>query len=452
MSGTQAYLDFNTWDIPPASFVDAQNGDDTTGVVGDGNKPFRTVAFAILQSDLVIIKPCTMFETILLNSPAENNKHIHCMAGVEFVSGGLRVQTTNITNVRWTGQAIFTGAFTSLVDCITTSAEIDFECDYASDCRLVVFSSGDRSQTPTVRFKANWIRCNCFNGGGYAVRVIGGADFQLDIKEFFESQHTIYEMRDNARGRLVVNCPRSIIIPNYTISYGNLNKSVLRVNQFSDGIDVTINGDLIQTHDVAGTGLLDAKACVEFTQNTNDVSRPNVVINGNLDNLLSPCVVSGFRSKYGDLAVYGNLIARNTTGGFAGSPIWKQLSGGLGVDPEQQTWKFVGSTIVGSQRIIIGRGLIAYFLNGTIYNADAGGSESAFFCEQTGTVLQQLYLYNMYVETDNTGVTPELVKGNSVGAIIGTVDTKANVAFGLTYVDIWGNDYANQPALIVPQN
>jgi len=449
MSGTSAYLDFNTWDIPPASFVDAQNGSNATGVVGDGNKPFQTIAFAITQSDLVIVKPCQIFETIILNNPNEDNKHIHCMDGVEFLAGGLRVQTNNITRVRWTGSAIFTGSSCNLVDCISTSAEIDFECNYADNCRLVVFTSGDPNQTPTVRFTANWIRCNCFNGGGYAIRCIGGANFEINVKEFFESQHILYECRESARGSFVVNCPQSTIIPNYTSSFGNANKDCLRLNNFTRNVDVTINSDLINQHNSAGTGVNDSRACIYFAQITDTLLRPNVVINGNLDNLLSPCVVSGFQGAFGDLQVYGNIIARNTGGGFAGAPIWNVKSGLGGAT--QQFWKFVGSTIIGSTRIIVGRGSIMYFINGTYYQLDAGGGESAFFCEQTGATPQELYLYNMYVETDNTGVTPELVKGNSIGAIVGTVDTKANVPFGATYVDIWGNDYANQPALIVPQ-
>jgi hypothetical protein len=180
--GTQAHLDFNTWDIPTAAFLDIQDGDDNTAALGDGNKPFRTVNAALSASDFIIIKPCIVFQTILLSSPQDNNKHIHCMDGVEFQNGGLFIVGTQVTRARFTGDAIFTGFFCELVRLVSTNCEVDFECKYADNVRTIVSMSGNPNSSPTLRFSADWLLCHCFNGAGYAVRTIGGADFTFSIK------------------------------------------------------------------------------------------------------------------------------------------------------------------------------------------------------------------------------------------------------------------------------
>jgi hypothetical protein len=214
-------------------------------------------------------------------------------------------------------------------------------------------------------------------------------------------------MRDSANGRLVVNCPESIIIPNYSpFNYGNVNKSCVRVGQFSRDVDVTINGDLINRHNVVATGLGGGQinyACLELFALTDSVNFPRITINGNLDSLNSPCVVSGFLSRYGEINIYGNMIARFASGGFAGSPFWLQLTnGGVG----DQTFRIRDGYCQGSSRFIIGRGKFVYIVDYSIYTSDFGGTQdSNFFLEQTGTTNQELYLYNTICE-----------KGGAIGA------------------------------------
>jgi hypothetical protein len=59
----------STWDVPGVAFVNPSSGDDTTAVVGDGNKPYETVTKAAdAGADAVFLLPGNYSETINLSS------------------------------------------------------------------------------------------------------------------------------------------------------------------------------------------------------------------------------------------------------------------------------------------------------------------------------------------------------------------------------------------------
>jgi hypothetical protein len=49
-------VDTNTWDMSNVAFIDGINGDDSNGVLGDGNKPFKTISKGLEFSDKIIVK------------------------------------------------------------------------------------------------------------------------------------------------------------------------------------------------------------------------------------------------------------------------------------------------------------------------------------------------------------------------------------------------------------
>jgi hypothetical protein len=257
VNGTEDGLDFvapgggadgNTWDIPSAAFVDPANGNNSTAVVGDGNKPYSSVFTALSNSDYVILKPGTY--TSLANITVDN-KHIHAMEGVRIVSGGIRVQGTGVNNFKFSGKAVWDGRNAYILRVNDTNANVDFEFSHALNCNRICFEeSGSFPFFPNVKMSADFIRCNCINGGGYATRLRTGATFEFNIKFYVESVHDVWHGRQcGAGGRMIVNCPESRVINDYeTFSYGNVNRSVVRISDSAFDTDFIINGDCVSNY------------------------------------------------------------------------------------------------------------------------------------------------------------------------------------------------------------
>jgi hypothetical protein len=445
--GTGAFLPSdNTWDITNAAFVDPVTGNNTTAVVGDGNKPYSSIFTALSNSDFVILKAGTY--TSIANITTDN-KHIHAMSGVRIVNGGVRVQGAGVTNFRFSGEAVWDGRNAYILRINDTEANIDFEFAYALNCNRICFEeSAGFGLFPYVKMSADFIRCNCINGGAYATRLRTGATFEFNIKYYVESQHDIWHSRSAGGGKMIVNCPESRVINDYeTFSYGNVNRSAVRISDFTFNTDFIINGDCVSNYTPPTTYL---EGVVHIFAIPSAVDFPTLKLNGDVIADNQPCITTTFRSLYGEFNFNGNIIAKSTAGGRSSTPLWSQLTGHGGTS--EQIFRFNGSIITGGTRLIIGGGKVAYFKDCAIYNSDIDGIESAFFLTGNGISPPQLYVYNSSVETDTGGVTPELVKGNyPITAVVGTVNTTANVAFGLTYTDIWGTGYVAIPNFIVPK-
>jgi hypothetical protein len=434
--------DGNTWDVTGAAFVDPVNGDNVTGVVGDGNKPYATVAVALLFSDFVILKPGTYTAIILINT---DNKHIHCMEGVDIANNGVYVAGLVTNNFKFTGRAVFSGASSYLLRLVNTNAVVEFECAHATDCNRICFVEGSTAFAPKARISADYIRCNCFNGGAYATRLQGEADLEFNIKYYVESQHDIWHTRNcYGAARLVINCPESRVIDNYGFNYGNVARRALRVSDFSADLQCVVNGDLISTY----SSTVNEMGVVDFQNLANPTNFPFVTVNGNIISDNQTAINSRFNSRYGEFNFNGDIICKSNVAGWASSPLFTQLTGT--VQPSDQKFRFNGGYIQGATRIVVGMGTFVYMKDCAYYNSDVGGGESAFFLENSGSTNQELYLYNTMVETDDTGVTPELVAGNSVGATVFTVGSNGNVVIGATYADGWAQ-YAQIAGLIVPK-
>lgn len=97
----------NTWDMPSTAFI-ATDGDDLTGVVGDGNKPFSTLtAAANSGAKVVYILPGTYSTTHALVSGVT----YYCAPGVIFNSGKLTALNLSLVDTKWLGHARFEGTF-----------------------------------------------------------------------------------------------------------------------------------------------------------------------------------------------------------------------------------------------------------------------------------------------------------------------------------------------------
>jgi len=81
--------DTNTVNFPNVAFV-GTDGNDLTAVVGDANKPYLNIGTAMDNANIVVIKPGTYSFNIQFTS-TRDNRHVICMDGVTFTSGGVYV-------------------------------------------------------------------------------------------------------------------------------------------------------------------------------------------------------------------------------------------------------------------------------------------------------------------------------------------------------------------------
>jgi hypothetical protein len=439
-----ASVDTNTWDVPGAAFVDQTNGNNGTAVVGDGNKPYSTVTAALGASDFVIMKPGDYTQTVFFTG-VYNNKHVHAMDGVNFTNGGVYVGGTGVTKAKFTGRATFTGFNCRMVQFSNTNAELFFECAYGDNVSVIAWTTGN-TYSPKLKFSADYVRCHAFNGGAYATRMNGtGIDFEFNIKYYAESQHALYHTRNNASGRIIINCPESRCIPNYTSSYGNSAKNVFWMDATRD-MEVVHNGDIVHTHNVELlAGALNMANC------TNSLLFPDITVNGDIITENTQAVYFWYRAAYGKFVHNGDIINNNAGVGTAGVPIWTQLTGWGSAASQELIFK---GSIQGPNRIVVGTGKKMYFYSPFIYNSDLSGTTSHFFKTNTGGNQQsEIYIYNTKLERGNAPGTGEVILGDASLAtdIVGSVDVKGTEpTFCSAVADIWAG-YTQLAGLIVPK-
>ena len=435
-SAPEVVIDTDTWSIPSAAFVDANNGDDTTAVLGDGNKPYKFISSALLASDFIIVKPCTTTEQVSITT---DNKHIYCMPGVVFTSGGFVVVGTGVNKFRVSGSAVFTGFFCSVIRAIGTNARILIDFDYADNIAKVAFNESP-ANNPIIIMNANWILCHCYNGAGYAVRCVGGGYFEINIKDHFHTQHTTIQCRDGFYGKVTLTCPDVRVIPNYTTNFGNVGKIVLAMDS-TLGAYIELNGNITNTHNVynAGNGIITMSNLIDAD------SKPEVVINGHVDGQVNVAVLSEFISATGFVTFNGDVKSLRTI--FATT-----LTGWA--NPSDQRFYFNGSIIQTGRSMILGRGRTFYFKDCSLYNTEDGivtpGSEHMFTAAEPGLPASntQVYMYNCIVEMTGAGATLTNVWSGSYS--LSTINTPGNKAIGGAVADAW-TGYTVVPTLTVPK-
>lgn len=431
----EAYVatDLNQWLMSNVAFVDKASGSNTNGVVGDGNKPFRDIYFALTQSDLVVLLPGTYTETVTITA---DNKHVHAMEGVTFTSGGFRPNGAGVNLFSLTGSAIFKG-FSQCLRVYNTDANVYFECDYIDDVRIVCWIEGNLN-APKVNFKANWVTCNAFNGGGYCVRLLGGAEIRMNIAHYFHGQHTPFHVRNGTSGKLLVNCPEIKVVPNYTSNYGNAAKSIVWCDA-ANGAYIEINGDLINEHNVYTFG----RGCIEINNWSGTPS--TITVNGDLKAEFQMCIFSQYRSAFGNIIINGDLESGR-------NPVFDELTGWG--SPANQHWTFNNSIIQAEYQFIVGRGKTYYFKNMSMLIREDGtgiaGAGKLFLGLEPGSPASQsyLYLYNCVLQSKDTTLETFNFSANFN---VGTVNTYSNLPIGTGVVDAWGG-FASIASLEVPQN
>ena len=429
--------DLNQWLMKSVAFVNPVTGDDDSAVVGDGNLPYATVTSAMLVADWILLLPADYTETVNVTL---DNKEIHAMAGVDFRLGGFRITGAGVTRFRFSGDAVFTGTSEAL-RVYSVNAVVDFECDYIDNRLVLWIESGLGNSEATVRFKCNWIRCSAFNGAGYCVRLIGNADIKMDVAHYFQGQHTPLHVRSNTTGRLVVNCPKIEVIPNYTSNYGNAAKKVIWCDSVN-GAYIEVNGNLFSDTGAAygGAGVSN---CISI-ENWTNANATTLIVNGDIQSVDAIPIFANYRAAYGNIIIKGNIISDRNA-------MYDALTGWGAV--ADQRWTFNGSIVDATFHWLVGRGKTYDFKDCSfLVNEDGSVNPSAgylFTGLEPGSPASQSYLnfFNCVMQSKDTTLDTFNMSANFN---LATINTHSNLPIGVGVVDSWSG-FTSIPSLTVPK-
>ena len=433
--------DTNTVNFPNVAFV-GTDGNDLTAVVGDANKPYLNIGTAMDNANIVVIKPGTYSFNIQFTS-TRDNRHVICMDGVTFTSGGVYVYS-GTTNVKFTGRAVMNGNFYNGLQVNTTDpVNIEFECAKMELARTVCWTPPGAQAK--IRFTTDSIRCTGVNGGGYSVRMYGTAEAEFNIKYFYESQYAAFHGRSGFSGKLTVNCPKTITVNPITSNpYGNLAKNVLWLDSVL-GAEIVFNGDCLDEYSVNRNG-----GVINAANLTNALLYPTVTINGQIRSANTQGVYLWYRASRGNFIFNVDIINKCITPGSQCVPVWTQLTG-WGSPADQKI--IIRGNIEATGRSVIGSGKKLYIYSPFIYNADISASGGLFFKSGAGGQQSEIYIYNSKMELGNAPGTSEIILGDASLAsdIVATTNTRGTEpAISTVAIDAWAG-YTQLIGLITPK-
>lgn len=378
----------NTWNMPGVAFVDPVNGDNNTGNVGDGNKPYSTVSAAILAGpDAIFLLPGNYSETINLTSGMTYFSY----PGVTFVSGGLRAISTQ-EGTKWLGYSSFIGDFQMIyfnnsVDLIDFTIEFDEIIETGTSAARALVLYGGTTNLSTVNVKGRKLNAKAANAHGLYVRNrLGGS---ITIDEIISDYGTINAFaHDNAE--LEITFKKAIVRDGGFA--GNLaNYSQVFISYISTATSkIILNGDMY--NEVAS---LQASNGATVTTWLNCLG--TVIINGSI----FANVNRGIYNTGGNIILRGSL---NTSD--------------LAVQSAAGNTSFEGSNITqGKSSLLSGTGKT--WLSGCQVNSTAVDH----IIDVTANI-NELYVHNTVLE----GSAGLCVEHNATTATIGFANTSSNLA------------------------
>ena len=335
-SGTNALVSqsivcsINTWDLPGVAFV-ANNGNDSTGVVGDGNKPFLTIAAALVAANMVYVKPGVYLEEVFI---PQGSKHIHLMDGVYFTRGGFR-DTANMYYAKISGRGIFKGTSVP-IKVMNGSSVVDMEFDYCEVSGMFYIIYGGTNTAPnTLNLKCNSVRVYGTASNGFASSNRDYSYTQISIKEYYTADYSLFYVRGSETasfyGELTVNCPKFNMLGGGGDGYSNLNKNLLQVAS-STSARIDIKGDYYEKLNISPDNL-DANSVFYLTNCPTTTTTINYI--GKVRTDRQTMVVYGYSSGAfnayfsGDFKVsklYSSVTGSNSIANFRNATIYAGLS------------------------------------------------------------------------------------------------------------------------------
>ena len=429
-----AGVDTDSWKVPGVAFVDPANGDDFTGVVGDGNKPYRSLVTAENNSDYIICLPGLYFG----NQTLKTNKRIHFMQGAringfsKLVDGGVAA-----TNCYVTGDLEFAPNSRGIE--FTAASDVSIICQRFDNVQSVAALLGGGR----VHIKTRSILANCVNGGGYACTPRNGGEIILEVSEFCHTQHWLVAPRGDGC-KFTLKCPDVKILNNYTSNYGNTAKSIVN-SQFGNTYTVTIDlmgGRFINEHPTQAVsfGVADT-SCLLMVNSYNQPIGPTMIFkNGTFD--AGPQAAIG----YYYITDSGTIILENAKFKSQAQAIrqWNANSAGT----RRGIWQVTNCEFESQLPNVIGNTTQMYFRKCTFKVASGQGSIFAFN-NTNATFPGEYYFMDCYGQLDVGG--GEFLATGAATMTIGFLNTNSSEPLELFPIvtDIYGG-YNEVAALTLP--
>lgn len=339
-------------------FVDPIFGNDSTGLAGRFDLPYRNIAQAVTiaagmggsltQRTLIYIRKGTYTTSVNLTNWVD----FYCEPGVVFNgSGSVRDNGVSVTS-NFYGYAKFV-AKTSITLNITGNSTVNFQFDYidnsSAQCINVTPLVGGQSE---VLIEGNKIFGTTL-GVGYAIALRRKANVTMNIKSWIWAYHSVFDIRDNYDGVLTVNCPK-IRLANDNIYGGNFKQAVICYSSTANA-RMTFNADFVNE----GLSYLGGISGMI----TNWSSSSGIIeVNGNIYGGETYAVYASGNTTSGRVVVTGNMFS-NIQVIWASSFNSCYVRKGLISKP----------SIIGGSTIAMNQNAKVFFDDVKIYNAQVNG-------------------------------------------------------------------------------
>lgn len=420
----------NTWDIRNVAFL-STFGNDSTGVVGDGNSPFRTFngANASGASVIYIIDGSWGTETIT------SNKVYYFYPGTQVYR--LRDGGSTVTNTKVLGYAKFR-SFGYGVELTGANSDIYVECDEFDNVRSIAWLLGSNCK---CIIKTRKVFANGFNGGAYACAVRNGSYLEVTATE---STTLYYWLVANSGvgNTFIYRCPDIRQIPggNYgSTPFGDLinhQGSVASANYYE--VDF-MGGKLTRTRGQGNSFGVRDSALLKYV-NTFLGSDPTKVVfkNGSVDAGNTLGILLEYILYTGQIEL-DNIKLKSTSKPIEMS---QRATNAAGADV---TFVARRCDFEGGIDNELGNGRIARFFDCNFKTL--GGASNFTFNNSNTASPGQAYFVNCNAEL--VGGPGEMLTGFT-GKIIGLLNTNHNQPIGVGAVDTWGG--ANEVATLTLPN
>ena len=432
---TAAGINTNTWNFPNAAFVDL-NTTEPFGVLGDGNKPFKTVALADAASPLRVLLP----GNYVGNTNMTSGTYL-CMPGVIFPSGSRLRDAGVFGDIKVLGHAVF-DQFSYGVE--TSAGSIVYvECLDFYNTRSVAFAL----LGGTIDIKARNIYCNTQNGGAYANAIRGGATVTIECDQYYVNHWGAAFGNNNSGGRSSVfnlNCPDVRMLNGGWA--GNIAKSLVNDQSLSSWPNITNidfkGGSLQNLHSVqtSSFGAFDS-ALLLYVNNTNPDNPPvHTFKNGTVyaNAFFGLChhrAVTVGKINLEALKIKSNTKALNLyLTSVAGNGNWVEHL-------------FNDCMFEGSQPNIIGNSQKCTFMKCT---EKVTGEASSIIDYNAGNPQQLPIVFFVNSISQLDVGSGEFIENAPVGATYGLINSPSTEVIGAGVTDTWGGGYAPIPTLEIP--
>lgn len=428
-SAPAAPEDLNTWNMPGVAFVSPAFGDDATAVVGDGNKPFRSIQAAQVASTTVHCLPGFYGGTITLTSAT-----YHFYSGAVLSSGArLRDGGTTI-DATITGHLVC-GSFSYGLELTGTASKMVATIEEFDNVRSAAFATGSGSSL-TVNAKRGLI--NCQNGAAYGCSARNGSNITLNFTEYCIVDFWLAANRDG--GTFTINTP--LLTTTANTAFGNIAKAIVNEQGIGQNFYNINVGVYRQLHPVKVSSFgVEDTALMLYVAAT---GAENSIFNfkGNFDAGVMDGLGSEYITTIGTINFEGTLRANEY---FLDT--WSRATAAASnVLYNFKNSKFEGGAALGAARIGAGRNV--FFENCTIFASNlAAPAVLHYDGNNPGAGAPQVTFLNCSIEHINNGLA---ALSDDAGGVTQhrAANTVSSEALGAGVTEVWGG-YTQLPGLTV---